>query len=154
MSDLLVRWATRWDRKAVVQGLLALAREQGAEAEADALGAAFDYSLSSPRTSRFAVAERAGRVVATASLHEGFSVRENCAFGIVQDLWVQPGEQQAETAAELLSLLLGEARRRGHCRVELQVAEEDDAAWHLYESCGFRFTGQLVYAKELQESPS
>jgi ribosomal protein S18 acetylase RimI-like enzyme len=35
--------------------------------------------------------------------------------------------------------------------VELQVQEDNDAAWKFYESRGLHFTGYLVYAKDLQE---
>ena len=46
---------------------------------------------------------------------------------------------------------MAEAKRRGYCRIELQVQEDNDRAWKLYEARGYHFTGYLVYALDFEE---
>lgn len=146
---LLVRWATRWDRKALVEMVGALAAQHGVEVSEEKLSAAFDYALGHPSEVRFAVAQRDEEVIGTVSLQNAYSTWQAAPFGTIEDFYVKPEERGKGVGTELVALLLNEARKRGYCRVELQVQEENDAAWKFYEARGFRFTGNLVYAHDL-----
>ena len=151
MSSILVRWATRWDRKALVEMIAALARQHGEETQEERLSAAFDYSLGNPERLRYAVAQRDNRVIGTAALHEAYSSWQGAHFGTVEDFYVLPEERSTGVGTEILALLVDEAKRRGYCRLELVVQEDNDRAWQFYEARGFHFTGYLVYAMEFEE---
>jgi ribosomal protein S18 acetylase RimI-like enzyme len=43
-------------------------------------------------------------------------------------------------------------QKRGYCRVELQVQEDNDVAWRFYEARGLHFTGNLVYSQDLRDA--
>ena len=150
LMGLLVRWATRWDRKALVGMLEALAVQHGVEVSEEKLSAAFDHALANPAQVRFAVAQRDDEVVGIVSLQEAYSTWQAAAYGTIEDFYVKAGEREKGVGTELLALLMEEARRRGYCRVELQVQEDNDAAWKFYEARGFRFKGNLVYAHDLE----
>jgi GNAT superfamily N-acetyltransferase len=149
--SLLVRWATRWDRKALVEMVGALALQHGVETDEKSLGAALEYALSHPQQVRFAVAQLDDQVIATASLHEAYSTWQAAPFGTIEDFFVRPEVRGQGVGTGLLALLVQEARKREYCRIELQVQEENDAAWKFYESRGLRFTGYLVYAQDLAD---
>jgi len=149
--SLLVRWATRWDRKALVEMVGALATDHGVSTDEKRLNAALDYALAHPDRVRFAVVQRDDQLVGTASLHDHYSTWQAAPFGSVEDFYVLPDERGQGVGTELLALLTEEARKRGYCRIELQVQEENDAAWKFYEARGLRFTGYLVYARDLAE---
>lgn len=151
MADLLVRWATRWDRKAVVGMVQALALQHGCECDPDTLGTAFEYALANPQKLRFAVAQIGDELVGTASLHEAYSTWAAQLFGTIEDFYVVADSRRQGVGSGLLDLLLGEARKRGYCRVQLDVQEDNDGAWQFYESQGFHFTGYLVYRHDLGE---
>jgi GNAT superfamily N-acetyltransferase len=129
----------------------ALAAQHGVEPEEKRLSAALDYALAHPDRVRVAVAQREDRIVGTASLQDAYSTWQAAPYGTIEDLYVRPEERSQGVGTEILALLVDEARRRGYCRVELQVEEDNDAAWKFYESRGLHFTGCLVYAKELGE---
>ena len=149
--SLLVRWATRWDRKALIEMVQALADDHGASTDETRLSAALDYALAHPDRVRFAVAQLGDELIGTASLHEHYSTWQASPLGSVEDFFVRPEHRNNGVGTELLGLLVEESRRRGYCRVELQVQEENDAAWKFYEARGLRFTGYIVYAQELTE---
>jgi ribosomal protein S18 acetylase RimI-like enzyme len=151
MSSLLVRWATRWDRKALAEMVGALALQHDVEAGEETIAAAFEYALGHPDQVRFAVAQQGDRLVATASLHLAYSTWRAAPFGTIEDFYVVPEARAQGVGTELLALLVGEARRRGYCRAQLQVQEDNDRAWRFYEARGFRFTGYLVYELGLEE---
>jgi ribosomal protein S18 acetylase RimI-like enzyme len=151
---LLVRWATRWDRKPLTEMIGELARQHGVLAGPDTISDAFDYALSHPDRIRIAVAQLDQEVVGTASLHDAYSTWEAAPYGTIEDLFTRPEHRGAGIATELLALLLNEARRRGYCRVELQVQEDNDRAWKFYENRGMHFTGYLVYTQSLREDGS
>jgi len=149
--SLLVRWSTRWDRKALVAMVGALATEHGVATDEKRLGAALEYALSHPQQVRFAVAQRDDQVVATASLHEAYSTWQAAPYATIEDFYVLPDHRGQGVGTAVLELLVQESRKRGYCRVELQVQEENDAAWKFYEARGLRFTGYLVYAQDLTD---
>ena len=150
--SILVRWATRWDRTALTEMIGELARQHGVLATADTISAAFDYALNHPDRIRVAVAVDADKqVLGTASLHEGYSTWNASPFGSIEDFFVLPEHRSAGIGTEIIELLIDEAKRRGYCRVELQVQEDNDRAWKFYERRGLNFTGYLVYAQELGE---
>jgi ribosomal protein S18 acetylase RimI-like enzyme len=129
----------------------ALALQHGLQADLETLASAFEHSLAKPSVVRFAVGQRGGQVVGMASLHEGYSTWRAAPYGRVEDFYVLPEERGSGVGSAILAMLVEEAHRRGYCRLELQVQEENDAAWKFYESRGFRFTGYLVYAREMEE---
>jgi ribosomal protein S18 acetylase RimI-like enzyme len=71
------------------------------------------------------------------------------------ELYVRPGHRGQGTGRALLEAAIAEARRRGADHMDLGTTEDDVAARHLYEKCGFRRTeggaGPLmfVYEREL-----
>ncbi len=151
MSATLVRWATRWDRTGLLAMVQALARQHDVEVSEEALGAAFEHALANPARVRFAVAQRDDRLVGTAALHEAYSTWRAAPYGAIEDFYVVPEERGQGVGTELLALLVDEARRRGYCRLQLQVQEDNDRAWQFYEARGFHFTGYLVYELDLAE---
>ena len=126
MSDLLVRWATRWDRQALVELLLQRAAEEAIETGADVLAAALDHALGAPAQFRFAVAASGHRVVGVASLQQAYSAWLGGPYGLIGNLCLAPEAEAAEVGRGLLAMLLEEARRRGYERVEARAQEEDD----------------------------
>lgn len=146
---LLVRWATRWDRKALTEMIGELARQHGVLASPDTISSAFDYALNHADRIRIAVAQLDQQIVGTASLHEAYSTWEASPYGTIEDLFTLPEHRGTGVATELLALLRTEAVRRGYCRVELQVQEDNDRAWKFYENRGMHFTGYLVYSESL-----
>lgn len=147
--SLMIRWATRWDRKIIVEMLTSLAEQHESQTDPDKLSASFDYALGHPDRVRFAVAMRDDRVIGMASLQDAYSTWQNCPYGTIEDVYVLPDERCTGAGMQLMALLVEEARRRGYCRVELQVHEDNDTAWKFYEARGFSFTGHLVYRLEL-----
>lgn len=152
--SLLVRWATRWDRKAVVAMVGELARQHGVEPEEKRLTTAFEYALAHPNQVRYAVAQQDDQTVGTVVLCEAYSTWQAALYGTIEDFYVVPEARGQGVGTELLQLIVGEARKRGYCRVELQVQEDNDAAWKFYEARGLRFTGHLVYAQDLNDEQS
>lgn len=150
---LLVRWATRWDRKAIIALVGELAAQHGEPSDEKRLSAAFDWALAHPGRARVAVAQREDEIVGTASLHEAYSTWQAAPYGTIEDFIVRADARSQGVGTELLGLVVEEAKRRGYCRVELQVQEENDAAWKFYESRGLHFTGLLIYAQDLIETP-
>lgn len=149
--SVLVRWATRWDRKALVQLLRELIVQHGLIPEEQSLNAAIDFALAHPERVRFAVAQREEKIIGIASLHEHYSTWQGQPYGSIEDFIVAADERKQGVGTQILEMLIQEARRRGYCRVELKVQEDNDAAWKFYEARGLRFTGYLVYAQELKD---
>jgi RimJ/RimL family protein N-acetyltransferase len=56
-------------------------------------------------------------------------------------MWVAPAHRRAGIAAELVRAVVGWAHQTGMATVELWVTRGNDAAVRLYESAGFRPTG-------------
>lgn len=149
--SLLVRWATRWDRKALIEMVGALATDHGVATDEKRLSAALDYALAHPDRVRFAVAQRDNELVGTASIQDHYSTWQAAPYGSIEDVYVMPDAREQGVATALLALLADEAKKRGYCRLELQVQEENDTAWKFYESRGLRYTGHLVYMQDLTE---
>lgn len=149
---ILIRWATRWDRKVLTEMIGELARQHGHSSNEETLNRAFDFALSHPERMRIAVAQIDGEVVGTSSLHEAYSTWDGSTYGTIEDVIVKSEHRGKGVATELIGLLLDEARRRHYCRVELQVQEDNDTAWKFYENRGLSFTGYLVYSIDLVEN--
>jgi ribosomal protein S18 acetylase RimI-like enzyme len=152
MSDLTVRWATRWDRKAIIEMLAALARQHDTPTDPDALSAAFDFALGAPDRVRFIVVQRGQDILGMASLHEGYSTWQAAPYGLVHDVYVKPDHRGQGLGTALMELVADEGRRRGFCRLELCVQEDNEDAIGFYEALKYYFTGYLVYAKDLTET--
>ncbi len=56
-------------------------------------------------------------------------------------MWVSPAHRRAGVAVELVTAVVEWARQTGMATVELWVTRGNDAAAHLYETVGFRLTG-------------
>lgn len=151
--SILVRWATRWDRRALTEMISELARQHDVLASTDTISAAFDYALNHPERIRIAVAQRDKEILGTASLHEAYSTWQASLYGTIEDFYVLPESRGTGVGTAIMELLTEEAHRRGYCRVELQVQEDNDRAWRFYEGRGLHFTGYLVYARDLREEP-
>lgn len=152
--SILVRWATRWDRKPLTEMISELARQHGVLAGPETVSGAFDYALNHADRIRIAVAQDEDKqVLGTASLHEAYSTWNASTYGTIEDVYTLPEHRGKGVATALLNLLVEEAQRRGYCRVELQVQEDNDAAWKFYEARGLSFTGYIVYSRELTEQP-
>lgn len=150
--NILVRWATRWDRKPLTEMIGELARQHGILASPDTISDAFDYALNHADRIRIAVAQDDDKqILGTASLHEAYSTWHASAYGTIEDVFTLPEHRGKGVATALLNLLVEEALRRGYCRVELQVQEDNDSAWKFYETRGLSFSGYIVYSRELQE---
>lgn len=153
--EILVRWATRWDRKVLTEMICELARQHGHLTSTETVSAAFDYALNHPERIRIAVAQNdAKEILGTASLHEAYSTWDASLYGTIEDVFTLPEHRGKGVATALLNLLNEEAMRRGYCRVELQVQEENDNAWKFYEARGMHFSGYIVYARDLREDTS
>jgi putative acetyltransferase len=84
----------------------------------------------------FFVAELGGRVVGTAGLSE---------HGSLERLYVLPEARGAGVGAELLGVVVAEARRRGHARLEIWSDKRFEDAHRLYERAGARVVGERVH---------
>ena len=125
--SILVRWATRWDRTPLTEMIGELARQHGVLASRDTISAAFDYALNHADRIRIAVAQDDDKqVLGTASLHEAYSTWNASPYGTIEDFFVLPEHRGTGIGTEIMNLLYEEARRRGYCRVELQVQEDND----------------------------
>ena len=150
-GDLLVRWATRWDREVLLKLLAELAAMHGVEVEREALDEAFEFALKNPDRVRFCVAERDRVILGLASLHDGYSTWRAKAFGEVQDVFVTEEARRTGVATGLLEFLVAEARRRGYCRLNLDVKAGNEGARAFYEAFGLTGTGCVVYEMGLEE---
>jgi ribosomal protein S18 acetylase RimI-like enzyme len=150
--EILVRWATRWDRKVLTEMICELARQHGHLTSTEIVSNAFDYALNHPERIRIAVAQNADReLLGTASLHEAYSTWEASLYGTIEDVFTLPEHRGKGVATALLNLLNEEGKRRGYCRLDLQVQEDNDKAWKFYEARGMSFTGYIVYSENLRE---
>lgn len=153
--EILVRWATRWDRKVLTEMICELARQHGHLTSTEIVSSAFDYALNHPERIRIAVAQNADKeLLGTASLHEAYSTWDASLYGTIEDVYTLPEHRGNGVATALLNLLNEEGKRRGYCRLELQVQEDNDKAWKFYEGRGMHFSGYIVYEKDLREGNS
>jgi ribosomal protein S18 acetylase RimI-like enzyme len=67
----------------------------------------------------------------------GFSTFRARPLINIHDLAVLPARRRRGVAGRLLSAVMGHARRRGCCKVTLEVREDNPAARRLYERTGF-----------------
>ncbi|HYK06991.1 MAG TPA: GNAT family N-acetyltransferase [Gaiellaceae bacterium] len=84
----------------------------------------------------FFVAELDGRIVGTAGLTE---------HGSLERLYVLPGARGAGAGSALLAAVAGEARRRGHERLEIWSDKRFEDAHRLYRREGARVVGERVH---------
>ena len=56
-------------------------------------------------------------------------------------MWVDPAARKMGVGRALVSTVIEWARRQGHASIRLDVADANDAAIRLYESCGFQPNG-------------
>lgn len=84
-----------------------------------------------------------------------FAIADGCVVGLVSayrpdlmghsaelvSMWVSPAQRRAGIAAELVTAVVVWARQTGLAAVELWVTRGNDAAVRLYETEGFRPTG-------------
>lgn len=152
-ADVLVRWATRWDREALTRMVVTLAEQHHAETDVETVASAFERALANPDFVRFCVAERGKELVGVASLHTGFSTWRASAMGSVQDVYVVPEARRSGVATAMFAFMMEHARRRGWCRLQLDVQHDNVGARAFYESVGMQDSGYHVYAISLEAGP-
>jgi GNAT superfamily N-acetyltransferase len=153
-ADLLVRWATRWDREALTRMVVALAVQHHVQTTPEVVSDAFDYALANPDHVRFCVAERDKTLIGVASIHTAFSTWRSAPFGTVEDVYVEPEARRSGVASALLAFLFEQARRRGFCRLQLDVQGDNTGARAFYESIGMADSGYHVYVAGLLDEPA
>jgi GNAT superfamily N-acetyltransferase len=84
----------------------------------------------------FFVAELDGGIVGTAGLTEQ---------GSLERFYVLPEARGAGLGSALLQAVAGEARRRGHARLEIWSDKRFEDAHRLYQRCGARIVGERVH---------
>jgi len=151
-TGLLVRWFTRWDREAVTTLLAALAGQHGAQVQSEDLTRAFEYALRVPDEVRFCVAVRDGKVIGQASLHRAFSTWSARPCGTIEDVYILEQERRSGVATAIFDFLAAEARRRGYCRLRLDVQADNEPARAFYDRYGLHDTSYVVYELPVEES--
>jgi ribosomal protein S18 acetylase RimI-like enzyme len=150
-GELVVRWATRWDREAVCKLVGALARQHGVEATPEDLREAFEFALRTPDEYRFCVVARDREVLAVAALHRAYSSWHGRPYGTIEDVYVSEEARRGGLASRLLEFIRQEAERRGYCRLSLDVLDGNQAAQSCYQRFGMADAGYRVYEMELGE---
>lgn len=150
-SELLVRWATRWDREALTRMVVALAEQHHAQTDVETVSSAFEVALANPDFVRFCVAERDKVLLGVASVHTGFSTWRSSPMGSIEDVYVVPEARRAGVASAMIQFLFDYARRRGFCRLQLDVQDDNEGARAFYESLGMHDSGYHVYVLSLEE---
>lgn len=59
-------------------------------------------------------------------------------YGFIHDLWVEPAYRQQGVARQLVQAAIDRFRQLGVDQIRLDTAAANDAARHLFASCGFR----------------
>lgn len=89
------------------------------------------------RTEKWVAEGPSGELLGYLILGEsGFLTPEMHAF--VYDIWVVPDQRGKGMGKALVEWAAGWAKRRGHRKIKLEVAETNDRARHVYESLGYR----------------
>ena len=88
-------------------------------------------------------------ILGLASLHDGYSTWQAMPVGEVQDVYVAEAARRTGVATGLFEFLMAEAKRRGYCKLTLDVMADNDAARLFYEGYGLHDTGYVVYVVEL-----
>jgi GNAT superfamily N-acetyltransferase len=148
-TELLVRWATRWDREPAIQLMAALADQHEVSTDPDTLREAFEFALRNPEEYRFAFAERDRQIIGMAALHRSYTSWHGRACGTVEDVYVVEEARREGAATALFEFLHAEARRRGYWSLSLDVLESNESARAFYERFGMKNSGYLVYEMEL-----
>jgi ribosomal protein S18 acetylase RimI-like enzyme len=150
MSErVLCRWATRWDREALIAHLGELMHFHGEEPDLDTLRQSLEYALKYPERVRFAVAQRGDKVVGCMSLHDCYSTWRAMPFGQIQDVFIVEEERGSGMAQELFEFTVAEAMRRHYCRIDLEVLESNSRARAFYEKMGMKWGECLTYSMRL-----
>lgn len=144
-DNLLIRWATRWDRAGVTALLAQVAALHDTPTDPDDLETAFEHALRNPDEARFCVAERDRQVVGIAGLHRAYSTWRGRPYGTIEDVFVVEGERRNGVATAMFDFLIEQAGRRGYCMVTLEVKADNEAARAFYERYGFADSGYVVY---------
>ena len=142
----LVRWATRWDRSAIVELLQEAARQNDITTSNQALEATLDYCLAHPGEMRCAVAQLDERHVGLGFLLGVHSAWHGRHYGIIEALYVLTEAWESGIHDDLCALLLQEAKRRELFRVDMHIREDDEVCARFHEAQGFRYTGNLIYS--------
>jgi GNAT superfamily N-acetyltransferase len=119
------------------------------ESDRDSLRDSLEFALKYPERVRFAVAQRDGTLIGVASLHDGYSTWRGKPFGDLQDVYLVEDERGTGAAGELFQFIAAEGVRRGYCRIELHVREDNERARAFYEKMGMKWSSELVYSLEL-----
>ena len=151
-ADVLCRWATRWDREDLITHIAELMRLHEAQPERESLRDALEFALKFPERVRFAVVQRDDKLIGVASLHDGYSTWRGQPYGELQDVYIVAEERGTGAAAQLFEFIANEGMRRGYCRLELHVREDNDRARAFYEKMGMKWSSELVYSLDLPQA--
>lgn len=143
-----VRPAEPRDLAVVHRLVAALATGEGDDAPHPvAFARTFERSFAPDSRFRFLVAESAGRVVGTCSVHDHYSTWKAAPVVEVQDVFVVPEERRRGVASALLAAAEAHAARLGAARVQLHVLAGNADAQRLYVREGFADSGYVVMRK-------
>src|SRR5258706_707340 len=119
--------------------LLGLLFEAEAEFRPDAgkQEAGLRMILGDPARGRIYVAREARRVVAMSSLLFTVSTAEGGKAAWFEDLIVRPEYRRQGVAAQMLSYVIGEARKEGLVRITLLTDMQNEQSQALYRRAGF-----------------
>ena len=148
-AAILCRLVTRWDREDLIAHIAELMRLHDAQPDRESLREALEFALKYPERVRFAVAQREDRLIGVASLHDGYSTWRGRPYGDLQDVYIVEEERGTGAAEKLFEFLAAEGLRRGYCRLELHVRENNERARAFYEKMGMKWSDELVYSLEL-----
>lgn len=148
-AAILCRWATRWDREDLIAHLAELMRLHDAQPDRESLRDALEFALKFPERVRFAVAQREDKLIGVASLHDGYSTWRGKPYGDLQDVYIVEEERGTDAAQTLFEFITTEGLRRGYCRLDLHVREDNERARAFYEKMGMKWSSELVYSMDL-----
>jgi GNAT superfamily N-acetyltransferase len=97
------------------------------------------------------VAERDKTLIGVASVHTAFSTWRSAPFGTIEDVFVHPEARRSGVASAMFQFLFDHARRRGFCRLQLDVQGGNKGARAFYESIGMADSGYRVYVISLSD---
>jgi GNAT superfamily N-acetyltransferase len=83
------------------------------------------------------IARLDGEAVGLANCLMGYSTFAAAPLVNVHDMAVKPGHRGQGIGRALMKAVEGEALKRGACKVTLEVLSGNEAARHLYASCGY-----------------
>jgi GNAT superfamily N-acetyltransferase len=157
MSGPHVRAATERDVAGVAQGVRQLLQELGGEPPAaEELERATRELLGDPGAGTVLVADAQEAVVGVLGASWQSAIHVPGRYGLIQDLWVDPGWRDRQVGRELLAAMFALAQERGIERLEVGLPREAfgglAATEAFYAANGFTRLGTRMRRKLQRES--